>query len=100
MSNEINKVSGPSGATIVVNYILNKTMPFLCVGGFLFYECGWMSPIPYLVLGLMWFASHFSFACGYSAAVTDNNFSNLVMRLAEDDLPEEDDAKTKESKTK
>jgi hypothetical protein len=100
MKNETNETLEQSTATTVVNYILNKTMPYLCASGFLFYECGWMSPLPYFVLSLMWFASHFSFACGYSAAVTDNNFSRMIVGLAEEELDEEDIIETKKNKTK
>ena len=90
----------PSPATAVVNYVLNKSMPFLCVGGFLFYEFGWMSLAPYFVLGLMWFASYFSFSCGYSAAVLEQNFSGMIMRLSDEELDDEDTTEQKEKKTK
>jgi hypothetical protein len=100
MKDKTSEMGEPSTATAVVNYILNKSMPFLCGGGFLFYEFGWMSLAPYFVLGLMWFASYFSFSCGYSAAVVENNFGHMIMRLAEEDVDEEDIIKTKEKKTK
>ena len=100
MKDKTSEMGEPSTATAVVNYILNKAMPFLCVGSVLFYEFGWVSAVPYFVLGLMWFASYFSFSCGYSAAVVENNFSRMIMRLAEEDVDAEDIVKTKEKKTK
>jgi hypothetical protein len=100
MKSKTIETSEPSTATSTVNYILNKVMPFLCVGAVLFYELGWVSPVPYFVLGLMWFASHFSFSCGYSTAVVENNFSHMIMSLADEAMDEDDIIKTKEEKTK
>ena len=100
MKSKTSEVGEPSTATAIVNYILNKSLPFLCVGGVLFYEVGWTSVVPYFVLGLMWFASYFSFSCGYSAAVVENNFSHMIMSLADEAMDEDDIIKTKEEKTK
>lgn len=100
MKDKNNEMNEPSSATIVMNYMLNRTMPFLCAAGVLFYEFGWMSLVPYFVLGLMWFVSSFSFSCGYSAAVLEQNFSGMIMRLSEEELDDEDIIEPKEKKTK
>lgn len=89
-----------SPATAVVNYILNRSMPFLCAGGLLFYACGYDSLIPYVVLGLMWFASKFSFDCGFATAILESQF-NVAMKLAVSQQEVEDiDDENLESKEK
>ena len=78
------EISQPSMATAAINYILNRFMPFLCVGGLLIYACGYDSLIPYAVLGFMWFASRFSFACGFASAIMDHEIITYMAVSAED----------------
>jgi hypothetical protein len=81
----------PSPATSAVNYILNRSMPFICSGGLLFYACGYDSLIPYAVLGFMWFASRFSFGCGFASAVMNHEIKTYMAVSLEDFEDTEDD---------
>ena len=92
--NEMNNT--PSMATSVVNYILNRFMPYILVASLLFYACGFASLVPYMVLGLMWFSSHFAFGCGVAATIMDDEIklhksAILMDRLADEDLPEDEE---------
>ena len=78
------ETSQPSVATAAVNYILNRCMPFICVAGLLIYACGYDSLIPYAVLGFMWFASRFSFACGFASAIMDHAIKTYMAVSLED----------------
>jgi hypothetical protein len=81
-------IKEPTMATAAVNYILNRFMPFLCAGGLLFYACGYNSLVPYAVLGFMWFASRFSFGCGFASAVMEHEFNLYRATILVDDKEE------------
>lgn len=91
------ETSQSSVATAATNYILNRFMPFLCVGGLLIYACGYDSVIPYAVLGFMWFTSSFSFACGFASAMMDQELNSYRAKAVffteelEDDENEEEE---------
>ena len=93
------EISQPSVATSAINYILNRFMPFLCVGGLLIYACGYDSLIPYAVLGFMWFTSSFSFACGFASATMDqelNSYRAKAIFFTEDSDDDESEEKEEE----
>ena len=76
-------------ATAVINYMLNRFMPFICVLGILIYTCGYDSLVPYAVLGFMWFTSKFSFDCGEASAILEHGLNSYgAMILVEDDEEE------------
>jgi len=84
------ETSQPSMASAVINYMLNRFMPFICAGGLLFYACGYDSLIPYAVLGFMWFVSKFSFDCGVAFAMLEQELNSCkAMIFAEDEKEEE-----------
>lgn len=62
--NKTTEYTDVSSATAIVNYILNKFMPFVFVVGILFYTNAFDMWVSYLILPLMWFASAYSFKCG------------------------------------
>ena len=64
-----------STATSILNYMMNRYMPFLCVAFLLFSTQGFTSWISYLIIGFMWFASYNSFKCGmaYVLCEVDEN---------------------------
>jgi len=59
----------PSTATSVINYIFNKYMPFICVSILVYYSLGLQNIVSYIILGLMWFSSIYSFKCGIAHAI-------------------------------
>lgn len=87
-----------SVATAAVNYILNRVMPFLCVGGLLIYACGYDSLIPYAVLGFMWFTSSFSFACGFASAMMDQELNSYRAKAGffTEELEDDENEETEE----
>ena len=88
-------IKEPTVATAAVNYILNRFMPFICAAGLLFYACGYDSLIPYAVMGFMWFASRFSFGCGFASAVMENEFNLYRANVIREMLDEEEVAEKK-----
>lgn len=85
------EINQPSVATIAANYILNRCMPFICVGGLLIYACGYDSLVPYAVLGFMWFASRFSFTCGFASAIMEHEIKTCMAISSEDFEDKEDE---------
>ncbi len=57
-----------SSFNIVLNYCLNKYVPYLFVGFVLFWHLSYESWAPYVILGLVFFIDKFSFRTGYSVA--------------------------------
>ena len=95
------ETSQPSVSTAAVNYILNRCMPFICVAGLLIYECGYDSLIPYAVLGFMWFASRFSFACGFASAILEHEpLARMAFSLEDFEDDEEKIVESKEREQK
>ena len=87
----------PSMVTSVINYMLNRFMPYILVASILCFKCGFDSYVPYLVLGLMWFSSHFSFGCGVASSVVDSEFRTLESKILLERLCEEELKETNES---
>ena len=52
----------------IVNYSLNKFLPYIMVGVLLFSQLDFMSWEPYVILGFIFFIDKFSFKTGYSVA--------------------------------
>ena len=89
-----------SMATAAINYILNRCMPFICAAGLLIYACGYDSLIPYAVLGFMWFASRFSFGCGFASAVMEHEFNLYRATVFVEDEDEDEEITEKPEKEK
>ena len=62
--NKVAQTDEVSSATAIVNYILNRFMPFVFVFGILFYINAFEMWVSYLILPLVWFISTYSFKCG------------------------------------
>ena len=61
----------------VVDYGLNKFIPFGIVGFLLFYNSGYETWEPYVISALILFIDRFSFKTGYSVAYCERNNINL-----------------------
>lgn len=57
----------------VVNYLLNKFMPFIVLGAVLFLSLGFKTWEPYVVLGLTGYIAHFHYGEGFSVAYCEEN---------------------------
>lgn len=57
-------VDGVSTATAITNYIMNTTMPYVCVLGILVYNSGIEMWSNYLILPFMYFSFKYAFSCG------------------------------------
>ena len=75
----------PSTATAVVNFILNKYMPFVFSSALMFHCMGFQSVVPYFVIAMMWFSSSYSFNCGIAHAIVTTGIS-----LDDETTPEAD----------
>jgi len=95
-------IKEPTMATSVVNYTLNRFMPFICTAGLLLYSCGYDSLIPYAVLGFMWFASRFSFGCGFASALLQSelNMAHVVFSSTEVEESEDETLNSEDKKLK
>lgn len=62
---------------IVLNFALNKFLPFLIIGFLCFYNMGFYTFEPYVIMCLVWFVSHFNFKAGYAVAYCEKNNINL-----------------------
>ncbi len=60
-----------NSATSLINYSLNKFLPFIFIGVILFLKMGFETFEPYLVLGLVLFVERFSYKVGYAVAVCE-----------------------------
>lgn len=66
MKEENKKTYNP---TVILNYFLNRYMPFILTGTLLFLEFGYGAFLPYVILGMMFFVSSYSFKCGMANMV-------------------------------
>lgn len=57
-------INTKSTATVILNYMMNRYMPFLCVAFLLFCTLGFDTWTPYAIIGFMWFATSYAFRCG------------------------------------
>jgi len=62
---------------IVLNFALNKFLPFLLIAFLCFYKMGFYTFEPYVVMALVFFVSHFNFKAGYSVAYCEKHNINL-----------------------
>jgi hypothetical protein len=60
-----------SSSNCVLNYVLNKYCPIAVIGVLLFLNMGFIMWEPYVIMGLVWFVSSFSFKVGYSVAICE-----------------------------
>ena len=80
----------PAASTSIINYMLNRFMPFIMVAGLLFLALGFDSYVPYVVLGFMWFATKFSFTCGVASAIMPEELEKLNSKILADNLSEDE----------
>ena len=58
---------------IVLNFALNKFLPFILIALLGFYGMGFDRFEPYLIIGLSLFIGHFNFKAGYAVAFCESN---------------------------
>ena len=63
--------------TYVINYVLNKSIPYICLLCFIFSQMDYLTVYPYLTMGFIIFIDKFSFKTGYSVAYCEKNNINL-----------------------
>lgn len=57
----------------VLNFTLNKFLPFIIISFLCFFKMGYECFEPYVIIGLSLFASHFHFKTGYAVAYCEKN---------------------------
>jgi hypothetical protein len=62
---------------IILNFTLNKFLPFLLIGFLSFYSLGFFRFEPYVILGLAIFIGRFNFNAGYAVAYCEKNNIDL-----------------------
>lgn len=62
---------------IMLNYCLNKFVPYLVIGFVLFWQLGALTWAPYIVLAFVFFIDKFSFKTGYSVAYCEKRGINI-----------------------
>ena len=62
---------------IILNYCLNKFIPYLLVGFLLFWHLSYMTWPPYAILVFVFFIDKFSFKTGYSVAYCEKHGINV-----------------------
>ena len=60
-------------AGAIINYSLNKLMPFLIIGFLIFIKFGFNTWEPYVVLGLCFFIAKFSHDVGFAVGFCEKN---------------------------
>jgi hypothetical protein len=68
-----------STATTILNYIMNRYMPFVCVAFLLFCTLGFSTWPSYLIIGFMWFATSYSFNCGIAHVLCEVDYVPVTM---------------------
>jgi len=58
---------------IVLNYLLNQSMPYLIIAFLSFYGMGWETFEPYVIVAAAVFIGFFHFKTGYSVAYCECN---------------------------
>ena len=61
----------PENPTYIINYSLNKFLPFILVAFVLFTKMGFECWEPYAVMALVLFIDKFSYKVGYSVALCE-----------------------------
>ena len=61
----------------VVNFTLNKFLPFLVISFLCFLKMGFDTYEPYIVIIMSFFIGHFHFKTGYAVAYCEKNNINL-----------------------
>ena len=69
----------PSTITTILNYIMNRYMPFVCVAFLLFCTLGFATWSSYLIIGFMWFATSYSFKCGIAHVLCEVECTSETM---------------------
>tara|TARA_A100001035_G_C27635437_1_gene432045 strand:- start:173 stop:373 length:201 start_codon:yes stop_codon:yes gene_type:complete len=62
---------------IVLNFALNKFMPFILISFLSFYKMGYQCIEPYAIFALAIFIARFNFKAGYSLAYCEKNNISL-----------------------
>lgn len=62
---------------LILNYTLNKFLPFLIIAGLLVYSIGYQRWEPYAIFGLILFIERFSFKTGYAVAFCESKGVDL-----------------------
>tara|TARA_B100000676_G_scaffold133867_1_gene132807 strand:- start:1506 stop:1751 length:246 start_codon:yes stop_codon:yes gene_type:complete len=73
----------PSTATAILNYVMNRYMPFVCVAFLLFCTLGFDTWTPYVIIGFMWFATSYAFRCGIAHVMCEEEY---VSKIDEDNI--------------
>ena len=61
----------------IINYTLNKFLPYLILFGIVFSQMDYTTIYPYLTMGFIFFVDKFSFKTGYSVAYCEKNNIDL-----------------------
>lgn len=86
--NKVAQTDEVSSATAIVNYILNKFMPFVFVFGILFYINAFEMWVSYLILPLVWFISAYSFKCGIAHVLSGFHAEEFEIEIQNNDKKE------------
>lgn len=61
----------------IINYSLNKFVPYLCLFFFIFSQMDYATLYPYATIAFIFFIDKFSFKTGYSVAYCEKNNIDL-----------------------
>lgn len=61
----------------IINYALNKFIPYLIILGLVFSQMDYATIYPYITMGFILFVDKFSFKTGYSVAYCEKNNIDL-----------------------
>lgn len=61
----------------IINYSLNKFLPYAILLGIVFSQMDYTTIYPYLTMGFVFFVDKFSFKTGYSVAYCEKNNIDL-----------------------
>jgi hypothetical protein len=61
----------------IINYALNKFIPYICLFLFIFSQMDYATIYPYVTIGFIVFVDKFSFKTGYSVAYCEKNNIDL-----------------------
>ena len=61
----------------IINYSLNKFLPYVILLGIVFSQMDYTTIYPYLTMGFVYFVDKFSFKTGYSVAYCEKNNIDL-----------------------
>ena len=68
--------------TSIINYSLNKFVPYVLLVFLVFSQMDYASAYPYATMGFIFFVDKFSFKTGYSVAYCEKN--NIDLDVSED----------------